>query len=394
LYRLELDPDFYFSYGMPALVALACGWFLSLWRLPPLRQLRGPIELSSTAKHSLDICIVVGILSMFLYARLASGGQGGGIAAIVFLIANLRYVGLTAWILAAAPGWKPRLVVVLFIELLRASAAGFLLDLVLWSVAITILCFYRFQLTRKTIATILLLGAVLLPCLQHAKWKYRSAIWFQSNYAARSVAIFETDFEITPISRPFIICGLILESGVNLLMLRWEPEFFSDAVVRYNQSWIVERVMTTVPDRVPYAEGETVSRAVVDSFLPRFLFPDKMESGGAILFTRFTGVELNETTSMNLGYTGEMYANFGYLGGILGCGIYGLALGLVYRWLVVRANIKFLYIACIPYVMQMAVLGEVGIFEVTNYTIKALVIVIAVSIMFPRFLAGQLSTTS
>jgi hypothetical protein len=33
---------------------------------------------------------------------------------------------------------------------------------------------------------------------------------------------------------------------------------------------------------------------------------------------------------MNLGFAGEMYANFGLWGGVLGCGVYSLVLGLFF----------------------------------------------------------------
>src|SRR5208282_345065 len=111
----------------------------------------------------------------------------------------------------------------------------------------------------------------------------------------------------------------------------WGDEFLSEVALRYNQGWIINRVMQNVPSGEPYANGETLLAAVKASILPRLFSPDKVRAGGRENMRRFAGYTLGSGTSMNLGYAGEMYANFGYWGGIAGCFFYAFLLGLMFR---------------------------------------------------------------
>ncbi len=362
-----------------------------LWNdsITPFKQLKGKIQLTRSSVKSLDFCMVFGVFCTLIYNKLTNIGVGGNVVAIVYLIGNLRFVGISGWILSAMKGWRKRLGCVMFLELYFASATGFFLEFLLWSIVISILCFYRFSFSSKKIIGIMFIAILLLPALQHSKWEYRNAVWYQYTSGEKHVEIFGSPLEVGKWSKPFIYVGKLLESMVIVVTMRWGHDFFNELIVRYNQSWIVERVMIWVPTMVPYAEGSTVKNAIISTLVPRVLFPNKMSAGGGENFTRFTGVILNRRTSMNLGYAGEMYANFGYTGGIIACGCYGLVLGLIFRWLIIRAQRNILYLAFVPYVMQSAILSEVGIFEVSNTIFKSIVIVLFLNYLFPKFLSNS-----
>src|SRR4029077_16358391 len=76
--------------------------------------------------------------------------------------------------------------------------------------------------------------------------------------------------------------------------------------VRLNQGWLVATTMYNVPDKHPYAYGETIWQSVAASFVPRFIWPDKPEAGGKANLKRFWGFNL-VGYSMNIGPIGEAY---------------------------------------------------------------------------------------
>ncbi len=389
LYNLKQDPALYFDFAVPAVLATSCGWMAGLWNLKPMTAPDVDPREHAKIQPILDGFIVMGVLISFGLLFLKPPDS---VAFILLLIAHLRFVGIMGWVLAAKPGWKWRLFVLAALEIISSSMTGFLLDLILWAVAIVALVFQRFRVSRQRILLMATVGMLLLPCAQHAKWKFRDIAWAGGN---ENVNVFGFNISVSRYTKPIILPLMIGESLVNVITFNVEPTFYRDTVVRYNQSWIVERVMATVPARVPYAAGETVERAIVDSLIPRALFPNKTMAGGKHNFPKYTGIKLNDRTSMNLGFVGEMYANFGYTYGIVGCGVYGLLLGWIFHWLTSRTEKNYLLAAFIPYVLHWAVMSESGLFEISNYTIKALFVTLVISRVLTRpRRAGQVGATS
>jgi hypothetical protein len=156
-------------------------------------------------------------------------------------------------------------------------------------------------------------------------------------------------------------------------------------VARYNQGWIVDKVMQHVPKLEPFAAGATLEDALISAVVPRVLYSDKAIAGGRSNMKKYAGLVLGEGTSMNLGYAGEMYANFGYWGGIIGCGCYCLALALLFRAVCVRAFVSPLWWAIVPYVFVEALKAEDDIMDVVNWIAKASLVLVGVCVLFPSF---------
>ena len=91
---------------------------------------------------------------------------------------------------------------------------------------------------------------------------------------------------------------------------------------------------------------------------------------------------------MNLGYAGEMYANFGYWGGIAGCFFYALLLGLAFRWAFKRAVVHPLWWALVPYVGLIGLKADDGIADILNWLVKATIVAAAVYYTFPAIRAA------
>jgi hypothetical protein len=132
----------------------------------------------------------------------------------------------------------------------------------------------------------------------------------------------------------------------------------------------------------PYAEGATIKRSIV-AIVPRFLVPGKASTAGRVDFETYTGHELFGGASMGLGYAGEMYANFGYWGGIFGVFIYGLLLGLGFRFLYRMALKSALWWAWGAYIFLIAVKAESTVGYVLNWSVKAAIVMGMVLIVSP-----------
>jgi hypothetical protein len=370
----------YFAYGGPVLLAVALGWAVSflgpgLGTTPSTRQQDNP-----SLARELDWLLWGGMLFDFFGADFG----GGGLGFAVVLLGNLRYLGAMGWMILAKPGWKGRVAMVLAYEVISANRTGIFHDFILWALS---LLGVQMALRRLKVTAFLAWLAATVAFvffLQDAKWEIRQATWFGSN----RVTVFGRPVELSPWTRPFVSVLCVADSAHKLFAGGYAEESLADSMTRFNQGWIIDCILQRVPGSEPFARGETIFRALEASLLPRVLAPNKLLAGGRENMERFAGRTLTEGTSMNLGFAGEMYANFGYLGGILGCGIYALILGLLCRWIAVRARTSPLWWAIAAYAGHWALKAETDVGSVMNYVTKASLVVFAVTLCLPAFRAA------
>lgn len=373
LYTIH-DVGAYFSYAVPCLWATAMGWSFAFYRSRPHAIAEQVLSSDPRLYSGLDLMIVGGLFFALLSSALELPRS---LIAVFGLAANVRYIGVFGWVLMGRTGWKLRLVTVLAIDLYASVATGFFLNFLLWSVNVAVVVIYRYRIPYWKTFIIVCIGILLLPCLQYAKWELRKSTWgvIQDQ---QKLMVFGEFYSLNRFNKPVLLIAKVVESSYDLITGRQTQEFIADTAVRYNQAWIVARILSHVPLREEYANGETVVDSIVAALVPRALMPDKMQWGGQGTFTRFTGIVLNSTTSMNLGFIGEMYANYGRSGGIIGCGVYAMFFGLIFRWLNARSRVHVIMLSFMPYILNFAVVSEVGLLEVLNYTIKSMWVAIAI----------------
>jgi Ca2+/Na+ antiporter len=376
----------YFAYGGPVLLAVALGWTVSFLGLSPGTTASPRQQNNPSLARELDWLLWGGMLFNYF----GSGFGGGGLAFVVVLLGNLRYLGAIGWMILAKPGWKGRVMAVLAYEVISANRSGMFHDFILW--ALSLLGVYMVVRRLKVTAFIAWLAAVVafVFFLQDAKWEIRQATWFGGN----QVTVFGRPVALSPWTRPFVSVLCVADSACKLFIGGYTEESLDYSITRFNQGWIIDCVLQRVPHSEPFARGETIFRALEASFLPRVLAPNKLQAGGRENMERFAGRTLTEETSMNLGFAGEMYANFGYLGGVVGCGIYALVLGLLCRWIATRARISPSWWAIAAYAGHWALKAETDVGSVMNYVTKASLIVFAVTLCLPALraeLRGQRS---
>lgn len=364
-YRLPI----YLEYATLVFAACIIGWAVGLGKIRPSRAAR--IRASSDLLVELDVFMLIG------FAGVALGRISGetSLSFVFILLGNLRYLGAFGRMLCKGPGWGWRLGVVFSAEMLFATGGGMFGNLIMWALWAFALWVYLFTPQWWKLIVAFAIALVLLPSLHESKWELRKKIWGKEESKVEEDTMDKTGIWLSSLGS-----GLQKTITGNL-----DDEFVGDAVARYNQGWIIDRVMQYIPDYRPHAHGETLKEALIATLLPRFIMPDKVIAGGKANMEKYAGLQLTEGTSMNLGYGGEMYANFGFWGGILGCGMYIFSFALLFRWIAKRAFVSPLWWCVMPYVGFPAMKTEDGIVEVVNWTFKGCIIMTAIYYGFPAF---------
>ncbi|MFA5190451.1 MAG: hypothetical protein WC740_06995 [Verrucomicrobiia bacterium] len=374
----------YLSYASPAFLAFSAGWFMACIGLSGAVNKRAwavAEMMNPGLRRELDL-LIFGALGVMLLQRVISFGSFDFVAV---LLMNLRYVGALGWMILGVKGWRLRVAVVIVLEIIFSVESTMFHSVVLWMAVLFCVYALRHQLRSKTIALMACAGLIAIVPLEYAKINLRAATWYGVQTRSRLL-----DSDVSQMAKPIAFAALFGEFIQGWFSDEVEEEFFQHMSERYNQGWIINRVMLHVPAVEPFAEGETIITAFSDAFLPRFLVDKKYVAGGKEFMRRFAGIEIGEV-SMNLGYAGEMYANFGSHGGIVGVGIYGLLLGLVFRWICRRAMSRPLWWAFAAYILVLGIKAEEGIEDVLNWITKAAVISVAVIYICPA-LRAALST--
>jgi hypothetical protein len=148
-----------------------------------------------------------------------------------------------------------------------------------------------------------------------------------------------------------------------------DPNEMFFAAVRMNQGWLVAVTMDKVPQKFPFADGETIWESVAASFVPRFLWKDKPEAGGKANLKRFWGYDIHGY-SMGLGPLGEGYANFDRIGGIIYMFFYGLFFNLVLSIILKFSEKRPTLILWLPFLFFYAVVLETDLVTTMNSLVK------------------------
>jgi hypothetical protein len=381
LYHPPRDPTYniagqvaeYFAYGGPVVLSYAAGWALSLlWLKKPLKayQITQP---SQALLNELDAVSLAGIAAL-LASRVI---KIQSLSFVLLLFGNLRYVGIYGRMVLQGKGWQWRIAIVLALEVILATGAAMFHSLLLWCLWTFAIWLFSFQprLPVKIIA--IAVGILLLPTIQEAKWELRGE-------GDKPLQEADTLVEPTAIDKTVLWISYLGPSTLKTLTINLEEDFLGDMAVRYNQGWIVNRTMQWVPTYEPFARGSTILEAAKGSLLPRLLAPEKERAGGQEGMARFAGLDLGEDTSMTLGSAGEMYANFGVIGGIVGCGIYALGFGILFRVICRRALVGPLWWSIVPFIFYSSVKAEDDIAFVLNWTVKSSLLIAGLIFVLPN----------
>ncbi len=106
--------------------------------------------------------------------------------------------------------------------------------------------------------------------------------------------------------------------------------------------------MEHVPRQVPHQGGDLWLGAIKHFLMPRLFFPDKPEINESKRTRQFTGVMVagsDQGTSISIGYVGESYIDFGYVGLFVPVFVLGYIFGRSFRFFLERSTYCLLGLA-------------------------------------------------
>ncbi len=137
---------------------------------------------------------------------------------------------------------------------------------------------------------------------------------------------------------------------------------FDRLVLRHGYIDYLALVMQAVPESIPHENGALTLATLSHITMPRLLFPDKppLPSDTEIM-AKYTGLTYtwDSNTSISIGNLGELYIDFGLLGGLVAELVIGCLVGLVFRFLREFARCPALITAgfCVMSVLPIAYFG-------------------------------------
>lgn len=371
---MAVPENVYFSYTLPAISLFS---FILTFPLKSSHSDEGnyiklAISRIRAKLESIDnigiIIACIGVLSSFLQSYATIGLQ--------FFI-NLFYFASFPGMLYVyySPNFRfKRLMLILFLLFLFNNALNSGMFTILAYMGITIFSFLILGKKQGFLKKLLILLAAIsfVIILQNTKIAYRKTIW-QGSYVENKIALF----------------GEIFLDNLSKGKLLIEEESFFVIYTRINQGNNVALVMKRIPGMVPFDNGSQIVLASAAAFVPRFLWPDKPEAGGAYNMKKYAGITLQAGWSANIGPLGEAYANFGVAGGIIFMAFIALFIRLAYVK-VFKISKKYpLILLWIPFLFyQITYSAETDTLQILNSLLKSSFFLWLFFTLYPKILAS------
>ena len=223
------------------------------------------------------------------------------------LFSRSKLPSIQAWIL---------LIVCVPLEVIQRFTSGSLAQIMLLGLFIVIIIFHE----RKRIPVVFIsVTLVFFFIFNSVKAEYRYLVWFggQSSY-------------LSAIEKAQLFIEIAIKHYQNSDLKSQDKNYLdsSDSVVSRTAHIILfSNVIEDTPTIVPYWGGETYL-PLLTSLIPRALLPDKpIDNTGNKFGRRYNYLGSNDfTTSFNLPWIVEMYANLGRWGVLIGMSLVGLLL--------------------------------------------------------------------
>jgi hypothetical protein len=348
---MPISSDEYFSYVDPAIVALAIGLRIPLGRLDVNKT---PLAYINNVKKLLETKPTLGL------SLIATGVISGALdflapetlKQVFYFLAHLTYVGVF-YVIYSPIKYKriivPSVIVLMVGQTLVTGMFGDFIYILACSL-ILILLGTSFQFYKKFLVA--LVGIFFILVIQSVKTDYRERVWGGGG------------------ADPAYYFQLVSEKVISPSSI-FDPTKSFFMAVRMNQGWLIAKTMYNVPEKHDFAHGETIWQSIAAAIVPRFLWPDKPESGGKANLKRFWGFNL-VGFSMNIGPFGEGYANFDVGGGIAFMFFYGLFFNLVLSLVIKLSEKRPTIILWVPFLFFYAISVETDLLTTMGSLIKGL----------------------
>jgi hypothetical protein len=348
-YGMKINSDAYFSLAFPGFLLFAVGMFSIPNRLfkPEFKKV------NQAAVINERFLIQTTITGVFL--RIFSDFFPGELGFFVYLLSMMRFVGAFSLFATNTKKYYWLALLVLIIELFYGFQAGMYHDAIMWVLFFALFFVY----TSKPTLRIKLIGAssliLLVLFIQAIKGAYREQVWTDGKEAS-----------LETISN-------VGSTKVNSESLIGEDNLLA-SLNRGNQAWIFASTVNRMDGYKDFQGMTNVNKYMEAALLPRFLAPNKLESGNKEIFNSFSGHIINEGTSMGLGIFADGYIAYG----AWGVYIFGFALGLIFsltfklveRW----TKISPFYVLLLLPMLNYAVRPDCELQTTINHLAKSIVV--------------------
>ena len=329
-YLMKITSDDYYNLALPGFFMLAFGMYIIPTKI--FKVSTKDIDKGAVVNESFLVRVtVVGII-----VQLASPFVPGEIGFIFYLLSLVRFVSAFSLLSINKKYWYWTAIVFLM-ELAQAFLGGMFHDALMWLVFFGLYFIY----SRKPSLRIKLIGVssviIIILFIQAFKAIYRTEVWSGDKEASLTTA-----YEI----------GAANSSSETVL----GENNLLGTLNRGNQAWILASTVDNM-DRTKDFQGlNNVSKYAEAALLPRFLAPNKLESGNKDIFNEYSGHIINENTSMGLGIFADGYIAYGawgvyFFGFVLGL-IFALTFKLVERWTKVSPFYVLLLLPLLNYAVR------------------------------------------
>lgn len=348
-YGMKINSDAYFSLAFPGFILFAAGMFIIPNRLfkPEFKKV------NEAALINESFLLQMSIFGIFL--RIFEDFFPGELGYFLYLLSMVRFVGAFSLFATNTKKFTWLALSVLLIELIYGFRQGLYHDAIMWLLFFALFFVYTF----KPSVRIKLIGAssliLLILFVQAIKFAYREQVWTDGQEAS-----------LETISN-------VGSSKANSEALIGEENLLS-SLNRGNQAWIFASTVDRM-DRYQDFQGMTnVNKYIEAALLPRFLAPNKLESGDKEIFNQFSGHIINQGTSMGLGIFADGYIAYGakgvyIFGFVLGL-IFSLTFKLVERW----TKISPFYVLMLLPMLNYAVRPDCELQTTINHLAKSIVV--------------------
>ncbi|QCR22161.1 hypothetical protein C1N53_07285 [Pontibacter sp. SGAir0037] len=368
---MQVPEEEYFNYIIPGVILYHLGLLLPVAGVKDIpkttvNDLHSTTSLKTKAAYYL---IDIGFISSF-----ASAFAPAFLIFFLHLLSQLKFIGCF-YLYTSNTSKKIVLYIVFGSLVLDALAAAMFHDLLLWGLFfLFIFCIKnKVSLTKRYSALLLVMFSLLV--LQSVKYQFRNVAWSGSSLSTLD----RTELFFGMVKESLLSPGALFDSKANVT-----------TITRLNQGWIISRVMTFVPNVEPFAEGETIEGAFSAALLPRFISENKAMAGGRVMMERFTGIILQEGTSMNISLIGEAYGNYGKERGMLFMFFIGLVYSFMLRYIFLKCRENPTLLLWIPFLFLQVIKAETDLTTTLNYLTKAAITMFIVFYGFRKVLKLEL----
>ena len=298
--QMQIPESDYFLYAIPAVLTFIIGLHISAGKLKGefinQQKIRQYVQENETLPYYF---VAFGFVASFI-----SPYFGSQLGFVFFLFSNFKFIGAFLIILGNRNP-KPLYLFIVFGSIIASSLQQAMFhDLITWLIFLGAVFAVKYKPSVNVKAAFAIGFALLALVIQQVKGDYRQATWKGSEGAGLSTFVQTYDQS---------------ESKG-----RFSLKSIAESNIRINQGFIVTHIMKTVPDKVPYQDGDEMLKIIESAVLPRILAPNKLNAGDRTIFMKYTGLFLMPGTSMGLSTMGDAYVNFGIFGGILFMFFFGL----------------------------------------------------------------------